>query len=214
MTISTASAMQAGQSASEASALILASASATRARLLRAAGLSFEIRAAEVDEQVLRAALPATAGPAEVARHLAEEKARAVSNTFPGRLILGADQVLAIDGQMLAKPANCEEAGAQLRHLRGRAHQLHAAAAVVENGHVVWSHVGDARLWMRPFSDCFLEAYLRAVGDVVLESVGCYQLEGLGVQLFERIEGDWFSILGLPLVELLAWLRHRGVIMG
>lgn len=196
-----------------AASLVLASASAARAEMLRAAGIVVEIRPAHVDEAAVKAALLAAAAPArDVADKLAELKAIRVSARHPGRLVLGADQVLVEEGRLHDKPRDRAEARAQLQALRGRTHELLSAACVAVDGMPVWRHVGSARLTMRPFTDAFLECYLDRLGDLVLTSVGCYQIEGPGIQLFSRVEGDHFTILGLPLIPLLGFLRARGVL--
>ncbi len=191
--------------------LVLASASPTRARLLRDAGVEFEAVRPAVDEDEAKPALRAAgAAPRDQADALAEMKALAVSRRLPGRLVLGADQVLDLSGEAFDKPASLAEARDQLIRLRGQRHVLHSAAVVAENGAPIWRHVGRARLHMRAFSDAFLDNWLARVGEEALGSAGGYRIEGLGVQLFDRIEGDWFAILGLPMMELLAWLRIRG----
>lgn len=191
--------------------LVLASKSAVRGKLLAAAGLRFETRPAELDER----AIEAQAGPldaAAVARLLARKKAEAVAAALPGRLVLAADQTLARGGKRFAKPAGRAEAAAQLRDLRGRTHELHSALALVRGGEVLFDCVDTARLTMRDFSDGFLDDYLDMAGGSALASVGAYQLEGLGVHLFERVDGDYFTILGLPLLPLLAFLRQNGFV--
>ncbi len=193
--------------------LILASTSATRAAMLMAAGVAVEVRPARVDEATVKAALLAAGAPArDIADKLAELKALRVSARHPGRLVLGADQVLVQDGRLYDKPRDRAEARAQLAALRGRTHQLMSAGVVALDGGPVWRHVGVARLTMRPFTDRFLDRYLDHIGDMVLGSVGCYQIEGPGAQLFSRVEGDQFTVLGLPLLELLGFLRARGVL--
>jgi septum formation protein len=185
--------------------LILASASKSRARLLENAGVPFSVRPANIDEDAVKASgLDASA----VAEKLAELKATAVA----GELVLGADQVLVCDGGIVSKAVTLGEAAAQLRTLRGRRHVLISAAVLARGGTPVWRHVGESALWMRDFSDAFLESYLAAEGFGILGGVGCYRYEGSGAQLFSRVEGDYFSILGLPLVPLLAALREHGVI--
>jgi septum formation protein len=189
--------------------LVLASRSTARRALLEAAGIPIELCPADVDERALEANAMAH-DPAAVAAMLAREKASFVAKSRAGRLVLGADQTLALGPKRFSKPADRLAARAQLQALRGRSHELHAALAFVQDGAVVFEHVETARLTMRAFSDDFLDQYLNAVGDAVLASVGCYQLEGLGVQLFERIDGDYFTILGLPLLQALDFLRRRG----
>lgn len=194
-------------------ALILASASAARAAMLTAAGIAHEVQPARIDEAAVKAAMTAEgAPPRDIADKLAEMKALRVSQRQPGRLVLAADQVLVQDGRLYDKPADMTAARAQLAALRGQTHELLSAAVVARDGAPVWRHVGAARLTMRPFSDEFLDAYLARIGDLALTSVGCYHLEGLGAQLFARVEGDYFTILGLPLLELLGFLRARGVL--
>lgn len=193
--------------------LILASASRTRADMLRAAGVAIEVEPARVDEDAVKEAMRAEDAPArDIADKLAELKALRVSARRPGRLVLGADQVLALPGRSFDKPADMAQARAQLQELRGQTHALLSAAVVALDGAPVWRHVGTARLTMRPFSDAFLDEYLKTVGNLALDSVGCYQLEGPGAQLFARVEGDYFTVLGLPLIELLWFLRARGVL--
>ena len=147
-----------------------------------------------------------------IAAALAAAKAEAVSARLPDALVIGADQVLALGQDLFSKPAGTSEAREQLLRLRGKSHQLHTAASLATGGKVVWTHVEIATLAMRPFSDAFLADYLRAAGDRVCHTVGAYEIEGLGIQLFERIEGSLFTIIGLPLLPLLAELRARGVI--
>jgi len=193
--------------------LVLASRSEARGKILAAAGLPFEVRPAELDERAVEAELnPPDAAAA--ARLLARAKAEAVAKTAPGRLVLGADQTLARGDQRFSKPADRAEAAEQLRALRGRTHELHSALALVNGGAVLYSHVDTARLTMRDFSDAFLDDYLDMMGNHALASVGGYQLEGIGIHLFERVEGDYFTILGLPLLPLLAFLREKGLIAG
>jgi septum formation protein len=194
--------------------LVLASTSAARRAMLSAAGVPHEAVAPYVDEDDLKAALLAEgASPRAVADALAEAKAVKISGRRPGALVLGADQVLALsDGTMLDKPTDRAAAAAQLRRLRGREHRLVSAAVVAENGAAVWRVVDTAVLEVRAFSDDWLEAYLDAEGEAVLGCVGSYRLEGLGAQLFSRVRGDHFTILGLPLLALLDYLRSRGVI--
>jgi septum formation protein len=151
--------------------------------------------------------------PAAVAALLARQKALAVAALHPARLVLGADQVLTLDAKLFSKPADRAAARAQLRALSGGTHELHAAVAFVRDATVVFEHVGTARLTMRSFSDRFLDAYLEAVGRAATASVGAYQIEGLGIQLFERVEGDYFTVLGLPLLTALDFLRRYGCLI-
>jgi len=193
--------------------LILASASAVRAQLLERAGITFQISPARIDEDTVKNALLAEGvRPRGIADALAELKALRVSSSRPDALILGADQVLDLEGELLSKGEAISTSRAQLVRLRGRTHRLLSAAALARNGAIIWRHVDEARLVMRDFSDAFLESYLAEEGEAVLTSVGGYRLEGLGVQLFECIDGDYFSILGLPLVPLLAALRDQKVL--
>ncbi|HEU0222257.1 MAG TPA: Maf family protein [Paracoccaceae bacterium] len=192
--------------------LLLASASAARRAMLEAAGIALQTVPARIDEAALKGALAAEgARPRDIADALAEAKALKISRRHPEALILGADQVLAAGDALFDKPADLAAARAQLLALRGRAHELLSAAVIAEGGEPVWRHVGRARLTMRDFSDAFLDDYLAREGGHVLASVGAYRIEGAGVQLFSRIEGDHFCILGLPLLEILAYLRLRGV---
>lgn len=193
--------------------LILASASPFRRRMLEAAGLSFEVVATDVDEAAIKRDLLGSGSmPADIAEALAKAKAEAVSARLPEVLVIGADQVLALGQELFSKPANQSEAREQLLRLRGKSHHLHTAAALAVGGKAVWSRVEIATLAMRAFSDAFLADYLREAGDRVCHTVGAYEIEGLGIQLFDRIEGDIFTVIGLPLLPLLAELRARGVI--
>jgi septum formation protein len=188
--------------------LVLASGSKIRQALLSAAGITLEVRPADLDERALEQAAPPD--PSAIALFLARAKASAVATLNAGRLTLGADQVLALGSERFSKPADRAAALAQLRALRGKTHELHSALAFVQNGTVLFEHVSVARLAMRTYSDRFLDHYLDAVGSAAMASVGAYQLEGLGVQLFEHIDGDYFTILGLPLLEALDFLRRHG----
>ena len=189
--------------------LVLASKSAIRRTLLEGAGVPVEVCPADLDERDLEAKAPLQA-PVAVAALLAREKACFIGRSRPGRLVLGADQTLSLDGARFSKPADRAAARDQLRSLSGRTHELYSAVAFVQDGAVLFEHVGVARLTMRAFSDRFLDDYLDAVGDAATASVGAYQLEGLGIQLFERIDGDYFTVLGLPLMTALDFLRQRG----
>jgi septum formation protein len=191
--------------------LVLASKSAARRMLLQAAGIPVEVRPADIDERALEASAPAQAAGA-IAALLARQKAAVVGRLNPGRLTLGADQTLSLDGGRFAKPADLPAARAQLRALSGRAHELHSAVVVVQDGEVLFEHVGVARLTMRVFSERFLDSYLDAVGGAATTSVGAYQIEGCGIQLFERVDGDYFTVLGLPLMAVLEFLRRRGAL--
>ena len=193
--------------------LVLASKSDVRGKMLAAVGLRFEIRPAQIDERAL-AAKAGTNDAAAIARILARAKADAVARSVPGRLVLGADQTLARGATLFGKPGNRAEAAAQLRSLRGRTHELHSALALVRDGEAMFECVDSARLTMRNISDRFLDGYLDMAGDAALASVGSYQLEGLGIHLFERVAGDYFTILGLPLLPLLAFLRQNEFIDG
>jgi septum formation protein len=187
--------------------LVLASRSDVRGKILAAAGLRFEIRSSSIDERQIEAQA-GISDPAGVARHLAHAKASAVASGLPGRLVLGADQTLARGVKRFTKPTDRDVASSQLRNLRGRTHELHSALALVRDGSLLFSCVDTARLTMRNFSDRYLEDYLDIAGDTALKSVGGYQLESIGIHLFERVEGDYFTILGLPLMPLLAYLRQ------
>jgi septum formation protein len=189
--------------------LVLASRSVARRTLLEAAGIPIALCPADIDERGLEAQARLQ-DPAAVAIVLAREKAAFVAKSHPGRLVLGADQTLALAAQRFSKPADRSAARAQIKALAGRTHALHAAVAFVQDDAVLFTHVETARMTMRPFTDEFLDRYLDAVGDAALTSVGGYQLEGLGVQLFERIDGDYFTILGLPLLRALDFLRRHG----
>jgi septum formation protein len=186
--------------------LVLASQSRARQTLLANAGISFEAVAADMDERAVQQA-SGLSSPGDIAAHLAREKALWVSARKPDRFVVGADQTLALGARLFSKPAGRAEAAAQLRVLAGNSHELHSAVAVARDGKILFSEVSAARMTMRPLSGAEIEAYLDEAGEAVTTSVGAYQLEGLGVHLFERIEGDHFTILGLPLLQLLAFLR-------
>jgi len=190
---------------------VLASKSAARRALLEAAGIPVEIEPADIDERGIEARAGLN-GPAEVALLLAMEKARAVAAKHPDRIVVGADQTLALGAQRFSKAPDRAGARAQLSVLRGKMHTLYSAVAVVRSGETAFQHVDEADLTMRNFSDEFLDRYLDAIGDKATASVGGYQLEGAGIQLFDRVEGDHFTILGLPLLALLDWLRHAGLL--
>src|SRR5262245_6653044 len=195
--------------------LLLASASPFRRKLLEAAGVPFRVVPANVDEASLKRALAARGSPVEpasVAEALAAAKARSAGSAFPAALVIAADQVLALDDELFDKPGDLVAARAQLERLRGKTHRLFSAVALAERGEVVWSTVEQATLTMRNFSDAFLDAYLARTGSGLSGIVGSYEIEGPGIQLFDRIEGDHFTIIGLPLLSVLAELRARGVI--
>lgn len=192
--------------------LILASRSAARRAMLTGAGVPHQATSADVDEGALKVGLLAEgADPAGVALALARAKAEAASREHPG-LVLGSDQTLDLDGALIDKADSLDEARARLNAFRGKGHVLHSAAALAVGGETVWSAADSARMQVRAFSDAFLDAYLAAEGEGILSSVGCYRLEGLGAQLFERIEGDYFTVLGMPLWPVLAELRTRGIL--
>ena len=191
--------------------LVLASASASRAGLLRAAGVEFSVHPADLDEAALMAGM-AGSQAASVVLALAGAKALAVSAARPGALVLGGDTVIALDGDLVSKCADMAAARALLERMSGKDHLLVSAAALARDGNVIWRHASPVRLTVRPLSPAFLDAYLAAEGPAILSSVGCYHYEGRGAQLFDRVEGDYFSVLGLPLLPLLAALRQEGVI--
>ncbi|NJM28883.1 MAG: hypothetical protein HC855_00965 [Rhizobiales bacterium] len=191
--------------------LILASASSARAQILHNAGLEFGIEVAGVDEDALKVSL-AGKEPATVARALAEAKALAVSRNYPNVLVLGADQVAVLDGAIRNKSRTMEEARISLKEFRGGGHTLISAICCAENGSIVFDHQETATLHMRAFSDGFLDEYLKRCGSDVLTSVGGYKIEGLGIQLFESIQGSHFTILGMPILPLLDFLRGRGIV--
>ena len=191
--------------------LVLASASASRAGLLRAAGVEFSVHPADLDEAALMAGM-AGSQAASVVLALAGAKALTVSAARPGALVLGGDTVIALDGDLVSKCADMAAARALLQRMSGKDHLLVSAAALARDGNVIWRHASPVRLTVRPLSPAFLDAYLAAEGPAILSSVGCYHYEGRGAQLFDRVEGDYFSVLGLPLLPLLAALRQEGVI--
>lgn len=194
-------------------AVILASNSASRKILMQGAGLHFEVVAADIDERAIETELvDKKASPPEIAVALAKAKAQWVSRIRPDKHVIGSDQVLSLDGRLLHKPKSRAEAMDHIRAMSGRTHFLNCGVAVAKAGHVVWSDVSIAAMTMRPISEDFLARYIDMAGDDILASVGAYQLEGAGVRLFEKIDGDYFTILGLPLLRLLAGLRQLGVI--
>lgn len=193
--------------------LVLASASKSRADVLRAAGVPFEIQPASIDEGAVKDALLAQGKPpAQIALALAEQKALQISETKPGALVLGADQVLDFDGRLLSKCESLEDVTALMKQLRGRGHVLISAVALARGGAILWRHIDTAQLVFRNFSDAFLAGYVAGEGHALLSSLGGYRLEGRGIQLFETIDGDYFSILGLPLLPVLEALRSQGEI--
>jgi septum formation protein len=192
---------------------VLASASAARARLLMAAGIDIDIDPAHVDEAKIKEQCRAAGRDAAAcAAELAIAKAGAVARLHPGALVLGADQMLDLDGEWLDKPRDLGEARAQLAALSGRRHALVTAAAILRDGTVLWRAVEQAFLTLRRCSAAFIDHYLGLMGERVLKTVGAYELEGLGAQLMEKIDGDYFTILGLPLLPLLAFLREEGAL--
>ena len=190
------------------SPLILASQSRARQALLTNAGIGFEAVTAEIDERAVQQASGLSA-PGEIASLLAREKALSVSARQPGKFVIGADQTLALGERLFSKPAGRAQAAEQLRTLAGRSHELHSAVAVVRDGKILFEAVAIAGMTMRRLGEAEIDVYLDQAGEAVTSSVGAYQLEGLGVHLFERIEGDHFTILGLPLLPLLAFLRSE-----
>ena len=194
-------------------ALILASASASRASMLRNAGLTVTATPARIDEDAVRQSVRSEGGSADAAaRLLAELKARQISRNQGDAFVIGADQMLECGGDWFDKPESLTDARRHLQRLRGQRHMLLTAAVVVRGGTVIWSHAETATLAMRPFSDAFLDVYLDRIGEEALETVGGYRLEGIGAQLFSRIDGDFFTILGLPLLPLLDFLRGHGIL--
>jgi septum formation protein len=193
--------------------LVLASKSDIRGKILAAAGLRFGIRPAQIDERAVESKAGAV-NAAAAAGILARAKAESVAAMFPGNLVLGADQTLALGTERFSKPADRAAAAQQLRSLRGKTHELHSALALVCDGAVLFECTETARLTMRDFSNRFLDDYLDMAGNAAMNSVGAYQLEGIGIHLFERVVGDYFTILGLPLLPLLAFLRQNGFIDG
>ncbi|MGG7645345.1 Maf family protein [Rhodovulum sp. YNF3179] len=197
------------------SPIVLASGSAIRQTLLANAGVRFTADPVRLDEDAIRASLTADgAPPRDIADALAEAKARRGAARSPSALVIGCDQVLAFEDRILAKPADLDEAADQLRMLRGKRHMLLSAAVIYEDGQPVWRHIGQVRLVMRPFSDTYLQDYLARQGASVLDSVGAYKLEEEGVRLFAQVDGDYFTVLGLPLLPLLNYLTTRGVLEG
>jgi len=194
-------------------ALVLASQSSGRAAMLRAAGLEFETTPAHVDEEALTASLLAAGQtPRNIADALAEAKAIKVSSRLPGVAVLGADSTLVLDdGTMLTKPESPDEAADHLRRMAGTRHRLFSAAVAARDGAAVWRAVGEAKLWMRPLSEASIADYVARHWDSIRWTVGCYEIEGAGVTLFDRVEGDPWTIVGMPMLPLLAWLRATGL---
>lgn len=192
--------------------VVLASGSAARAKMLRDAGVTVRTQPVALDEEAVRQSCQAEGmDVAAAAVTLAWMKAERASRKYPGDLVIGADQMLDLDGEWLEKPATAAGLRAQLLKLRGRRHELISAVVAVRDGERLWHTVERARLTVRPFSDAFLEWYLDAAGEAVLSAVGGYHLESIGAQLFSRVEGDYFTVLGLPLLPLLGFLREHGV---
>ena len=193
--------------------IVLASASATRLQMLRAAGLDVTALPARIDENAVRQGLAAEgATPLDIADLLAEMKARKIADKHPDALVLGCDQILDFKGKSWGKPETPEDAISQLSHLRGQTHHLLSAIVIYHNAEPVWRHCGKARLTMHAFSDAWLAAYVARNWSSIRHSAGAYQLESEGVRLFSAVEGDYFTILGLPLLPLLGYLRRRGFI--
>lgn len=193
--------------------VILASKSAIRQDLLNGAGVAVSVKTSPIDEPAIIAALLAENAKArDVADTLAQYKGMRVARSNPESIVIAADQVLVCEGAIFSKPQDQTEAINQLKKLRGKGHQLLSAVVIFEDGIPVWRHIGRAQLMMRDFSDEFLVEYIQEMGDDILTTVGCYKLESLGVQLFSQVQGDYFTILGLPLIEVLGFLRTRGVV--
>lgn len=193
--------------------LVLASGSAVRAQMLRNAGIAFTVRAAAVDEGLVKASMRAQgADVATVAEALAATKAQQVSRRDPAALVIGADQMLTCDADWFDKPVDAAAAKAQLLALRGRMHRLISAVCVAQGGDILWHSVESARLTMRPFGEAFLDEYIDKMGEDITATVGCYEIEGLGIQLFSKVEGDCFTIQGMPLLPLLDFLRGHGIV--
>ncbi|MDG1471304.1 MAG: Maf family protein [Ascidiaceihabitans sp.] len=193
--------------------LILASGSEIRAQLLRNAGVPFNIEIARFDEQMIKESLLAEgASPRDIADALAESKARKVASKHPDAMVLGCDQVLDFQGALLSKPDSSDQAISQIKSMRGERHSLLSAAVIYNEGKPIWRHVGQVRLRMRQASDSYIQDYVTRNWDSIRHSVGGYKLEEEGVRLFHSIEGDYFNVLGMPLLELLAFLTLRGEI--
>ncbi len=197
--------------------IVLASGSVSRAALLRGTGVAFDAVPADIDESAIRAALETGAepmDPSDVAEILARAKAETVSARRPDACVIGADQILILDGKVFEKPPDMEAARRTLLRLEGRTHRLHASVCVARDGETIWAHADMAELTMRSLSPAYIGRYLAAVGEDVLASVGAYQLEGPGVHLFSQVKGDYFTILGLPLLPLLSFLRAERAVVA
>jgi septum formation protein len=195
--------------------IILASTSPFRAAVLTNAGLEFDTDAADIDERSVEAPLVAAdAAPEDIAVILAEAKALDVSSRHPGAFVIGGDQTLSIEEELLHKPADMDQARRQLLKMSGKTHQLSSALVIAQNGAAIWRHVSVAHMTMRDLSPPFIGRYLAKAGDAALKSVGSYQYESVGIQLFEKIDGDYFTIVGLPILPLLAELRELGELDG
>jgi septum formation protein len=194
--------------------LVLASASPFRRHLMEQAGLVFTAESARIDERAAEAPIRETGSmPEEIARALAIAKAADVASRHPGKFVIGSDQIMSMDGTLFHKCETVAQAKAQLAGMRGKTHQLSSAVAILKDGQLLWSEVAIAEMTFRQFSDRFLDTYIDRAGDNVLLSVGAYQYEGLGQQLFEKISGDYFTIIGLPMLPLLKALRTFGIIV-
>lgn len=193
--------------------IVLSSTSATRRKLLSQTGLYFKTAKPPVDESIIKEALKkAGASAAQVADNLAESKANSVGQIIPGAFIIGADQMLECEGRWYDKPADRDGARRHLENLRGKTHELITAAVIAHEGRIIWRHTEIAKMTMRDFSESFLDSYMDKAGDGIVNSVGAYEMEGAGSQLFEKVEGDFFSILGLPLIPLMGALREAGAL--
>ena len=195
--------------------IVLASGSPVRADLLRQSGVIFDVQTSRVDEEAIKESLLAEgAKPRDIADALAEAKARKVAGKEPSSLVIGSDQVLDFEGTILSKPTSPENAKEQLCAMRGKRHMLLSAAVIYEDGTPVWRHVGQVRLFMRELSDHFVDEYVDRNWESIRETVGCYKLEEEGPRLFTRVEGDYFNVLGLPLLEILSYLTLRGTLQS